>query len=377
MTKTESYQMHKKDGLCRTEKKKEGAAMYREHTKTIKIGNQVIGGGHPVLIQSMTNTKTEDVAATVAQILTLEKAGCQIIRCAVPTMEAARALGEIKKQIHIPLVADIHFDYKLAIAAMENGADKIRINPGNIGSRERIQAVVDVAKERRIPIRVGVNSGSLEKELVEKYHGVTAEGLVESALDKVKIIEDMGYDQLVISIKSSDVLMCAKAHELIAQKTDYPLHVGITEAGTLFSGNIKSAVGLGIILYQGIGDTIRVSLTGDPSEEVKSAKRILKTLGLRNGGIEVVSCPTCGRTQIDLIGLANKVEDMVQDIPLDIKVAVMGCVVNGPGEAKEADIGIAGGKGVGLLIKKGEIIKKVPEDQLLETLRDELLHWNA
>lgn len=377
MTKTESYQMHKKDGLCRGEKKKEGAVMYREHTKTIKIGNQVIGGGHPVLIQSMTNTKTEDVAATVAQILALEKAGCQIIRCAVPTMEAARALGEIKKQIHIPLVADIHFDYKLAIAAMENGADKIRINPGNIGSRERIQAVVDVAKERQIPIRVGVNSGSLEKELVEKYHGVTAEGLVESALDKVKIIEDMGYDQLVISIKSSDVLMCAKAHELIAQKTDYPLHVGITEAGTLFSGNIKSAVGLGIILYQGIGDTIRVSLTGDPSEEVKSAKRILKTLGLRNGGIEVVSCPTCGRTQIDLIGLANKVEDMVQDIPLDIKVAVMGCVVNGPGEAKEADIGIAGGKGVGLLIKKGEIIKKVPEDQLLETLRDELLHWNA
>ena len=373
----ESYQMHKKDDLCRREKKKEGAAMYREHTKTIKIGNQVIGGGHPVLIQSMTNTKTEDVAATVAQILTLEKAGCQIIRCAVPTMEAARALGEIKKQIHIPLVADIHFDYKLAIAAMENGADKIRINPGNIGSRERIQAVVDVAKERQIPIRVGVNSGSLEKELVEKYHGVTAEGLVESALDKVKIIEDMGYDQLVISIKSSDVLMCAKAHELIAQKTDYPLHVGITEAGTLFSGNIKSAVGLGIILYKGIGDTIRVSLTGDPSEEVKSAKRILKTLGLRNGGIEVVSCPTCGRTQIDLIGLANKVEDMVQDIPLDIKVAVMGCVVNGPGEAKEADIGIAGGKGVGLLIKKGEIIKKVPEDQLLETLRDELLHWNA
>lgn len=373
----ESYQMHKKDDLCRREKKKEGAAMYREHTKTIKIGNQVIGGGHPVLIQSMTNTKTEDVAATVAQILTLEKAGCQIIRCAVPTIEAARALGEIKKQIHIPLVADIHFDYKLAIAAMENGADKIRINPGNIGSRERIQAVVDVAKERQIPIRVGVNSGSLEKELVEKYHGVTAEGLVESALDKVKIIEDMGYDQLVISIKSSDVLMCAKAHELIAQKTDYPLHVGITEAGTLFSGNIKSAVGLGIILYQGIGDTIRVSLTGDPSEEVKSAKRILKTLGLRNGGIEVVSCPTCGRTQIDLIGLANKVEDMVQDIPLDIKVAVMGCVVNGPGEAKEADIGIAGGKGVGLLIKKGEIIKKVPEDQLLETLRDELLHWNA
>lgn len=350
--------------------------MYRDHTRTIKIGDRVIGGGNPVLIQSMTNTRTEDVEQTVKQILELERAGCEIIRCAVPTMEAAKALAEIKKQIHVPLVADIHFDYKLAIAAMENGADKIRINPGNIGSRERIQAVVDVAKERNIPIRVGVNSGSLEKELVEKYHGVTAEGLVESALDKVHIIEEMGYDKLVISIKSSDVMMCARAHELIAEKTDYPLHVGITEAGTLFSGNIKSAVGLGIILYQGIGDTIRVSLTGDPLEEIKSAKRILKTLGLRQGGIEVVSCPTCGRTQIDLIGLANQVENLVQDIPLDIKVAVMGCVVNGPGEAKEADIGIAGGKGEGLLIRKGEIVRKVPEDQLLQALREELLHWH-
>lgn len=350
--------------------------MYRDHTRTIKIGDRVIGGGNPVLIQSMTNTRTEDVEQTVKQILELERAGCEIIRCAVPTMEAAKALAEIKKQIHIPLVADIHFDYKLAIAAMENGADKIRINPGNIGSRERIQAVVDVAKERNIPIRVGVNSGSLEKELVEKYHGVTAEGLVESALDKVHIIEEMGYDKLVISIKSSDVMMCARAHELIAEKTDYPLHVGITEAGTLFSGNIKSAVGLGIILYQGIGDTIRVSLTGDPLEEIKSAKRILKTLGLRQGEIEVVSCPTCGRTQIDLIGLANQVENLVQDIPLDIKVAVMGCVVNGPGEAKEADIGIAGGKGEGLLIRKGEIVRKVPEDQLLQALREELLHWH-
>lgn len=329
-----------------------------------------------MLIQSMTNTKTEDVKATVEQIQALTAAGCDIIRCAVPTMEAAEALTEIKKQITIPLVADIHFDYRLAIAAMEHGADKIRINPGNIGSRDRVQAVVDVAKERQIPIRVGVNSGSLEKELVEKYHGVTAEGIVESALDKVHLIEDMGYDQLVISIKSSDVLMCARAHELIADKTDYPLHVGITEAGTLFSGNIKSAVGLGIILYQGIGDTIRVSLTGDPLEEVRSAKRILKTLGLRKGGIEVVSCPTCGRTQIDLIGLANRVERMVEDIPLDIKVAVMGCVVNGPGEAKEADIGIAGGVGTGLLIKKGEIVKKLPEDELLDALRYELLHWN-
>ena len=348
----------------------------REHTKVIRIGDRVIGGGNPVLIQSMTNTKTEDVKATVEQIQALTAAGCDIIRCAVPTMEAAEALSEIKKQITIPLVADIHFDYRLAIAAMEHGADKIRINPGNIGSRDRVQAVVDVAKERQIPIRVGVNSGSLEKELVEKYHGVTAEGIVESALDKVHLIEDMGYEQLVISIKSSDVLMCARAHELIADKTDYPLHVGITEAGTLFSGNMKSAVGLGIILYQGIGDTIRVSLTGDPLEEVRSAKRILKTLGLRKGGIEVVSCPTCGRTQIDLIGLANRVERMVEDIPLDIKVAVMGCVVNGPGEAKEADIGIAGGVGTGLLIKKGEIVKKLPEDELLDALRYELLHWN-
>lgn len=349
----------------------------RKSTREVRIGDVVIGGNHPIAIQSMTNTKTQDVEATVAQILQLERAGCQIIRSTVPDMEAAKALQEIKKQIHIPLVADIHFDYRLAIAAIENGADKIRINPGNIGSRERVQAVVDAAKERSIPIRVGVNSGSLEKELVEKYHGVTAEGIVESALDKVHLIEDMGYDNLVISIKSSDVMMCARAHELIAAKTDYPLHVGITESGTLYSGNIKSAVGLGIILYQGIGDTIRVSLTGDPLEEIRSAKRILKTLGLRKGGIEVVSCPTCGRTQIDLIGLANQVERMVEDIPLDdIKVAVMGCVVNGPGEAKEADIGIAGGKGTGMLIKKGEIVQRMPESELLGALREELLHWN-
>ena len=351
--------------------------MYRDHTKVIQIGNVKIGGGNPVRIQSMTNTKTEDVNATVAQILALENAGCEIIRCAVPTLEAAQALKEIKKQIHIPLVADIHFDYTLAIAAMENGADKIRINPGNIGSQERIAAVVNCAKERNIPIRVGVNSGSLEKELVEKYYGVTADGLVESALDKVRIIEDLGYDNLVISIKSSDVMMCAEAHEKIVKLTNYPLHVGITEAGTLYAGNIKSAVGLGIILSQGIGDTIRVSLTGDPLEEIKSAKRILKTLNLRTAGIEVVSCPTCGRTQIDLIGLANKVETMVQEFEhLNIKVAVMGCVVNGPGEAKEADIGIAGGKGVGILIKHGEIIRKMPEEELLDSLYQELKHWN-
>ena len=343
----------------------------RNKTKTVQIGDRVIGGGNPILIQSMTNTKTQDVEATVAQIRELTKAGCEIIRCAVPDMEAAKALAEIKKQIDIPLVADIHFDYKLAIAAMENGADKIRINPGNIGSSERVRAVVDCAKERNIPIRVGVNSGSLEKTLLEKYGGVTAEALVESALDKVKLIEDMGYDNLVISIKSSDVMMCVRAHELIASQTDHPLHVGITEAGTITRGNIKSAVGLGLILGQGIGDTIRVSLTGAPIEEIKSAKLILKTLGLRSGGIEVVSCPTCGRTRIDLISLAGKVENLVEQYPLDIKVAVMGCVVNGPGEAREADLGVAGGIGEGLLIKRGEIIKKVPEEELL----DELEHW--
>ena len=349
--------------------------MYRENTKVIQIGNRKIGGGNPILIQSMTNTKTEDVAATVAQIHELEQAGCEIIRCTVPTLAAAKAIGEIKKQISIPLVADIHFDYKMAIAAMENGADKIRINPGNIGSPEKVKAVVDVAKERQIPIRVGVNSGSLERNLVEKYGGVTAEGIVESALDKVHSIEDLGYDNLVISIKSSDVMMCVKAHELLAGKTPYPLHVGITESGTVWSGNIKSAMGLGMILYQGIGDTIRVSLTGNPVEEIKSAKLILRTLGLRKGGVEVVSCPTCGRTQIDLIGLATKVEKLVEDYPLDIKVAVMGCAVNGPGEAKEADLGVAGGIGEGLLIRKGEIIRKVPEEKLLDALREELDHW--
>ena len=350
--------------------------MYREHTKQIKIGNRYIGGGNAIAIQSMTNTKTEDVEATVAQILALEKAGCEIIRCAVPTMEAAKALAEIKKQIHIPLVADIHFDYRLAIAAIEAGADKIRINPGNIGDESRVQAVVDKAREYGVPIRVGVNSGSLEKNLVEKYHGVTAEGIVESAMDKVHMIERMGYDNLVVSIKSSDVMMCVKAHELIAKECPYPLHVGITESGTVWAGNIKSSMGLGLILNQGIGDTIRVSLTGNPVEEVKTAKLVLRTLGLRKGGIEVVSCPTCGRTKIDLIGLANQVEQMVADIPLDIKVAVMGCVVNGPGEAREADIGIAGGQGEGLLIKHGEVVKRVREEELLETLRWELLHWN-
>ncbi|HJA32502.1 MAG TPA: flavodoxin-dependent (E)-4-hydroxy-3-methylbut-2-enyl-diphosphate synthase [Candidatus Eisenbergiella pullicola] len=350
--------------------------MYRDHTKVVKIGDRAIGGGNPILIQSMTNTPTQDVKATVEQIHRLEAVGCEIVRCTVPDEAAARAIAEIKKQIRIPLVADIHFDYKMAIAAIENGADKIRINPGNIGGKEKVAAVVDAARERQIPIRVGVNSGSLERNLVEKYGGVTAEGIVESALDKVHMIEDLGYQNLVISIKSSDVMMCVRAHELLAGKTEYPLHVGITESGTLISGNIKSSIGLALILNQGIGDTIRVSLTGDVTEEVKSAKLILRTLGLRKGGIEVVSCPTCGRTKIDLIGLANQVETMAGEFPnLNLKVAVMGCAVNGPGEAKEADLGIAGGIGEGLLIKKGEVVRKVPEAELLSALRYELEHW--
>lgn len=348
----------------------------RENTKVIKIGGKKIGGGNPILIQSMTNTRTEDTEASIEQILRLEKAGCDIIRSTANNEQAAKAFSEIKKYIHIPIVADIHFDYRLAIMAMEHGADKIRINPGNIGGTDKIKAVVDAAKAYHVPIRVGVNSGSLEKELVARYHGVTAEGIVESALDKVRILEDLGFDDIVISIKSSDVMMCVKAHELIAEKTVYPLHVGITEAGTLTRGNIKSAIGLGLILHQGIGDTIRVSLTGDPVNEITSAKLILKTLGLRTGGIEVVSCPTCGRTSIDLIGLANQVENLAADYEhLNIKIAVMGCVVNGPGEAREADLGIAGGNGEGLLIKKGEIIKKVSEEKLLSVLEEELKNW--
>ena len=348
----------------------------RMKTHEVHIGDRVIGGDNPILIQSMTNTHTEDVAATVAQIRRLEDAGCELIRATVRSQEAARAFGEIKKQIRIPLIADIHFDYKCALAAMENGADKIRINPGNIGGEENVRAVVRMAEQYRVPIRVGVNSGSLEKDILAKYGGVTAEGLVESALDKVRWIEDEDYDNIVVSIKSSDVLMCAKAYELFSEKSDYPLHVGITEAGTLLAGSIKSAVGLTLILTKGIGDTVRVSLTGDPVDEVRAARQILRSLGLRRGGVEVVSCPTCGRTQIDLIGLARRVEAMTADMPLDLKVAVMGCVVNGPGEAREADIGIAGGKGFGLLIKKGEVVRKVPEDELLDALREELENWS-
>ena len=350
----------------------------RHKTRTVRIGDVAIGGDNPIRIQSMCNTKTENIEATVAQIRALAAAGCEIIRVAVPNEAAASALKDIRRQIKLPLVADIHFDYRLALAAMENGADKIRINPGNIGEDWKLREVVNAAKERNIPIRVGVNSGSLEKEILKKYGGVTAEGIVESALEKVGRIEELDYENLVISIKSSDVLMCIKAHELLADKTDYPLHIGITEAGTLLRGTVKSAVGLGVILYEGIGDTIRVSLTGDPLEEIKAAREILKSLGLRKGGVEVVSCPTCGRTEIDLIGLANQVEGLVERYSdLDVRVAVMGCVVNGPGEAREADFGVAGGKGAGVLIRKGEVIRTMPESELLPALEAELQRVRA
>ena len=349
--------------------------MFRDETKEIHIGNRVIGHGNPILIQSMTNTKTEDIKATIEQIHRLETAGCEIVRSTVPTLEAAKAIKEIKKEISIPLVTDIHFDYKMAVAAIENGADKVRINPGNIGTDDKLLEVVKAAKERNIPIRVGVNSGSMEKDLIEKYGGVTAQGLVESALRNVQRIEDMGYDNLVVSLKSTNVLMCVEAHKNIAGKIPYPLHVGITESGTAFSGNLKSGVGLGMILSEGIGDTIRVSLTGDVVDEVRAARIILRTLGLRKEGIEVISCPTCGRTNIDLISLATKVEELAEKYPLNIKLAVMGCAVNGPGEAKEADLGVAGGKNEGLLFKKGEIIKKVPESEIFNALEDELKNW--
>ena len=349
--------------------------MNRKITRVVRVGGVGIGGGAPVTVQSMTNTKTEDIGATVEQIHALAEAGCEIVRCAVPTMEAAEALREIRRQITIPLVADIHFDYRLALKAIESGVDKVRINPGNIGSEERVRAVAESAKEHGIPIRIGVNSGSLEKPLLEKYGGVTAEALVESALSQAMILEKMQFTDIVISIKASDVPLCVEAYELLSQRTDYPLHIGITEAGTPYDGTVKSAVGLGILLHEGIGDTLRVSLTGDPVEEIRAGKAILKAAGLRKGGIEVVSCPTCGRTQIDLITLAEQVNEMVRDMPLDLKVAVMGCVVNGPGEAREADIGIAGGIGEGLLIRHGEVIRKVPENRLLEALREELMHW--
>lgn len=345
----------------------------RRKTRVVKAGNVLIGGDNPVIIQSMCNTDTRDVSATVSQIKALEKAGCEMVRVAVPDMIAAQAIGKIKEQISIPLVADIHFDYKLAVEAMAQGIDKIRINPGNIGSKEKVRIVADMAKEKGIPIRIGVNSGSLQKDLLKKFGGhVTPEAMVESALSHVKILEECDFRDMVISIKSSNVPFSIEAYSLLSQAVDYPLHLGITEAGTVYSGTVKSAVGIGSILAMGIGDTIRVSLTGDPTEEIKAAKEILKSLELRKFGVEMISCPTCGRTQIDLISLAQQVEEKCRNINKDIKVAVMGCAVNGPGEAREADIGIAGGHGEGLIFKKGEILKKVPENELLDTLMEEI-----
>ena len=343
--------------------------MYREHTKVVKIGNRVIGGGNPILIQSMTNTKTEDVEQTVAQILALEQAGCDIIRCAVPTMEAAQALKEIKKQIHIPLVADIHFDYKLAIKCINNGIDALRLNPGNIGKRENVEAVVKLAKQQKIPIRIGVNAGSLEKELCEKDIPLS-EKMVISAMKHIQILEDLNFDLIKVSLKSSDVMTTIDAYRSIAEKIPYPLHLGVTEAGTMRGGLIKSSVGLGTLLAEGIGDTIRVSLTENPVEEVTAGFDILKSLNIRKCGVNFVSCPTCGRTQIDLISLAKKVEERFKDLPYPITIATMGCAVNGPGEAKHADFGIAGGVNEGLVFKKGEIIAKVPEHLLLEKLEE-------
>ncbi len=346
--------------------------MKTKSTKKIKIGGVTIGGGEPVAIQSMTNTDTRDFKSTVSQILKLEAAGCEIIRCAVPDMQAAESFGKIKKEIHIPLVADIHFDYKLALECIKNGADKIRINPGNIGSRERVKAVVDAAKDSGVPIRIGVNGGSLEKDLLEKYKSPTADALVESALRHAAILDELNFSDIAISIKTSDVPTTIEAYRKLSDMCDYPLHVGVTEAGTLKGGIIKSAVGIGTLLSEGIGDTIRVSLTADPIEEIYAAKDILKVLGLRNQGVKFVSCPTCGRTQLNLIKIANEVENRLKDVDKNITVAVMGCAVNGPGEAREADIGIAGGKGEGLIFSHGKIIKKVSENMLVDALMNEI-----
>lgn len=338
-------------------------------TREVKVGNLIIGGGNKVIIQSMTNTTTSDVEKTVAQIRELEKVGCELVRMTINNLEAAEAIKEIKKRVSIPLVADIHFDYKLALAAMENGIDKLRINPGNIGSDENVEKVVKMAKEKRIPIRIGVNSGSIEKEILKKYGKPTAEGMVESAMYHINLLEKYDFHDIVISLKASNVKMMVEAYRKINELVDYPLHLGVTEAGTAFQGTVKSAIGIGGLLVDGIGDTIRVSLTENPVEEIKVAKEILKVLGLRETGVEIVSCPTCGRTEIDLIGLAKKVEKEFENEQRNIKIAVMGCVVNGPGEAREADYGVAGGKGEGVLFKKGEIVKKVKESEILVELK--------
>ncbi|MGK4198531.1 flavodoxin-dependent (E)-4-hydroxy-3-methylbut-2-enyl-diphosphate synthase [Fusobacterium sp. HC1336] len=338
-------------------------------SRVVKVGNLLIGGGNPVVIQSMTNTTTSNVEATVAQIKKLESVGCQMVRMTINNEEAAKAIGEIKKRVSIPLCADIHFDYKLALLAIENGIDKLRINPGNIGSDENIKAVVEKAKEKNIPIRIGVNSGSIEKHILEKYGKPTADGMVESAMYHINLLEKNGFEDIVISLKASNVKMMVDAYRKINKLVDYPLHLGVTEAGTAFQGTVKSAIGIGSLLVDGIGDTIRVSLTEDPVEEIKVAKEILKVLGLIDTGVEIVSCPTCGRTEIDLIGLAKKVEKEFENEKRKIKIAVMGCVVNGPGEAREADYGVAGGKGVGVLFKKGQVVKKVDESEILIELK--------
>ena len=347
--------------------------MLREETKSVQVGNLSIGGNNHVVIQSMCNTKTKNVEATIKQINALEQAGCELVRVAVFDKEDAYAIKEIKKGIHIPLVADIHFDYRLALIAIESGIDKVRINPGNIGSIEKVKAVVDACKEKHIPIRIGVNGGSLEKEILEKYGEPTPEGMIESAMKHVKILEDLDFHDIVISLKSSNTMLTIKAYELASKTFPYPLHVGVTEAGTALGGTIKSALGIGTLLYEGIGNTIRVSLSDDPVEEIKVAKILLKELGLLKGVPTLVSCPTCGRIQYDLIPIAKEMEDFLKDIHLDITVAIMGCAVNGPGEARHADIGIAGGVGEGLLIKHGEIVKRVKQEDMVQTLKDEIL----
>lgn len=344
----------------------------RRKTKKVMLRDVGVGGDAPVTVQSMTNTKTYDVNSTVNQILRLEEAGCEIIRVAVPDLESALAISDIKRQIHIPLVADVHFDYRLAVEAVKQGADGLRINPGNIGPKDRIKRVVDAAKERNIPIRIGVNSGSLEKDLLLKYKRPVPEALVESALRHVEILESMNFFDIVISLKSSDVITTVNSYRLLAKKVDYPFHLGITEAGTIFSGTVKSSIGLGILLYDGIGDTLRVSLTGDPVDEVKVGFEILKNLKLRSNGIDLISCPTCGRCEIDLIKIARDIEDRLKNIKKPLKIAVMGCAVNGPGEAREADIGIAGGRKKVVIFKKGEIIKSVPEEKAVKELMEEI-----
>ncbi len=346
--------------------------MKRRETRKVKVGDIYIGGDSKIAVQSMTNTETRNVAATVEQILKLEQCGCDIVRCAVPDMEAAEAIGEIVKQINIPLVADIHFDYRLALKSIEMGISKLRINPGNIGDIDRVEMVAKAAKERNIPIRIGVNSGSLEKEILNKYGKVCSEALAESALRHVRILESVNFEDIIISIKSSDVVQMIEAYNIVSEKTDYPLHIGVTEAGTIWRGSIKSSVGIGALLAQGIGDTLRVSLTGDVTEEIKVGREILKSLGMLKEGIQFVSCPTCGRTQINLIKIAEEAEKRLASVDKNIKVAIMGCVVNGPGEAREADVGIAGGKGEGLIFRKGEIVRKVKEEDLLDELIKEI-----